>query len=56
MSRLGRGRCQDSPGGFLERREHFLPSEVSGLRGIWKWEEEVGGGETEGEREVAAGM
>lgn len=44
------------PTGFLERREHFLPSEVSGLWDLWKWEEEVGGGATEGEREVAAGM
>lgn len=36
-----------------------LPSEVSGVSGepdTWKWEEEVGGGETEGEREVAVGM
>lgn len=31
-------------------------SEVSVLWEVWKWEKEVGGGETEGKREVAAGM
>lgn len=49
VSRMGRGRWQDSSA-------ESLPSEVSGVWGKWKWEEEVGGGETEGEREVAAGM
>ena len=59
VSRPKRGwgeRCQDSPGGSLRGGGTFFPPEVSGLWDIWKWEEEVGGGETEGEREVAAGM
>lgn len=40
-----------------ERRGTFLPPlEVSGLWEVWKWEEEVGGGDTGEEREVAARM
>lgn len=49
MSRLwGGGREEESglPRRFLGRRGCSLPLEVSGLWDLWKWEEEVGGGET----------